>query len=371
MSGIFVRDASDPMVELENCAAVPARPAPSTAQYPLQHDRLMSEARVVALLDLLEVQIDSFAMCVIEDYCGLVVPPFERLIVHYVLEGEGTIVSDRGSLPIKAGMVIVIPRLLAKQINGRGPVSTLCDVDSSCPLAPGIIKFSASSGSDRALILACASVDASLGHRLALFEYLTQPLAFTHQNQIVKSTFNAILQELSEPDIGTKALVDTLMKQILLLLLRDSLKRFGTAAPVAATLGNCQITQAITIIMARPQDPHTVGNLARVVGMSRSCFARNFAETVGMSPMRYVQAARLTLASTLLKSSTNPIKSIADLVGYASRSQFSRAFVTMFGADPTTFRHQANSAALAAKDRDRINQGSATPAAIPAAYPRG
>ena len=355
MSSNLVRNASVSMVEFEKCAAAPARPAPLAARYPLQHDRLNREARVVALLDLLQVQINSFAMCEIEDRCGLIVPPSEELIVHYVLEGEGTIVSDQVSLPIKAGMVIIIPRLLAKQINGRGPVGTLYDVDSSCPLAPGIMKFSASSGSDRALVLGCASVDASLGPRLALFEYVTQPLAFSNQNQIVTLTFKAILQELSDPDIGTKALVDTLMKQILILLLRDSLKRSAMAAPLEATLADCQITQAISIIMARPQDPHTVDKLARVVGMSRSCFARIFAEKVGMSPMRYVQVARLTLASTLLKSLTVPIKSIANSVGYASRSHFSRAFVSMFGADPTTFRDQAKSAALAASDRAFVN----------------
>lgn len=370
MSGIPVRDASNSIVEFENCAAVSARVSLSV-RYPSQQDRLVREARVVALLDLLKVHIDSFAMCEIDDCCGLVVPPFDKLVVHYVLKGEGTIISDRGSLPIKAGMVIVIPKFLAKQINGCGSISTLCGIDTSCPLTPGIVKFSASSGSDGTLILACASVDASLGHRLALFEYLTEPLAFSDQNQSVALTFKAILQELSEPTIGTKALVDTLMKQILLLFLRYSLTRSSTAAPLEAILADCQITRAITIISARPQDPHTVDNLARGVGMSRSCFARIFAKTVGISPMRYVQVARLTLASALLKSSTIPVKSIAVSVGYASRSQFSRAFVTMFGADPTTFRHQANSSALAARDRVGDNRNSASPAVIPADHPRG
>ena len=368
MSGVFVLRPSDSMVDLaKGCSADSPRPVPAAARYPSKDICLTREARVIALLDLLEVKIDAFAVCAIEDRCGLVVPPFDKLIVHYVLKGEGTIVSDRGSLAIEAGMVVVIPRGLAKQINGRGPVHTLCDADPACPIAPGIIKFSVPSNSEGDLILGCASVDASLGHRLSLFEHLTQPLALAKQNQIANLTFNAILQEFSDPDIGTKALVNTLMKHILLLLLRDNLKRPGMTAPIEPTAADSRITQAITIIMARPHDPHSVDNLAREVGMSRSCFSRSFAEAVGMSPMRYVQGARLRLASALLKCSTVPIKSIASSVGYASRSQFSRAFALMFGTDPTTFRNQTDSAAVASTDWDSAKPSSATAEPTPAA----
>ena len=238
-------------------------------------------------------------------------------------------------------MVIVVPKGLGKQINGRGPIRTLLDAETFCPLVPGIVKFGTSSNTGKALILGCATVYAGLVPKLSMFEDISMPLICLDQNQIANSIFRAILQELSNPGIGAKALVDTLMKQILLLLLRDNLEKSGAAASTDGAPTDSQIARAIDIIMTRPQDPHTVHKLAHLVGMSRSSFTRNFADKVGMPPMRYVQAARLTLASALLKSLTIPIKSIAASVGYASRSQFSRAFVSMFGADPTTFRQQA------------------------------
>lgn len=349
MSRGLLSESAHRIADPEKCNAAQVRPAILDAPDPLQTRRRTPEANVVALLDLLAVQIDAFAMCEIEDRCGLIVRPSDRLIVHYVLEGEGTIVSEHGSLPIKAGMAVVIPRGLAKQINGREPIRIVSNADLSCPLVPGLVKFSVSSGSEMALVLGCASVNANLGHGLALFENLSQPLVYQDRTEIVPLIFKAILRELSQPGIGTKALVDTLMKQVLLLLLRESLQGSGTAAPPEPLPADCQIIQAINIIAARPQDPHTVDKLARVVGMSRSCFAQKFAETAGTSPMRYVQAARLTVASRLLKSSTTPVKSIADSVGFASRSHFSRAFVTMFGVDPTSFRQKTNSAAIAAK----------------------
>lgn len=335
---------------------VPERLAPSINRDNREPSQLEREARFVSLLDLLVVQVDSFAMCEIEDGCGLVVPPSDKLVAHYVLEGEGTIVSDQLSLPIKAGMVIVVPRGLAKQINGRGLVRNLLDAESFCPLVPGIVKFGSPSGAENSLILGCATVHASLVPKLSMFEDISMPLVCLDQNQIATSIFRAILQELSNPGIGAKALVDTLMKQILLLLLRDNLQKSGLAAPTDGAPTDSQIARAIDIIMTRPQDPHTVHKLAHLVGMSRSSFTRNFADKVGMSPMRYVQAARLTLASALLKSLTIPIKSIAASVGYASRSQFSRAFVSMFGADPTTFRQQAQRTTRDSGDRDPATQ---------------
>ena len=341
MSTLFASEHPDRIVEAEPSKTTLRKAAFLEAPFPLQTRRQTSETNVVALLDLLEVQIDAFAMCEIDDCCGLTVPASDRLTVHYVLEGEGTIVSEHGSLAIAAGMAVVIPRGLAKQINGRDPILTVGNAITACALAPGLVKFSVSSGSEMALVLGCASVEANLGYGAALFESLSQPLVYQDQSQIVPQTFKAILGELSQPGIGTKALVDTLMKQVLLLLVRESLKGIATAAPLEPLPVGCPVIRAINIIAARPQDAHSVEKLARAVGMSRSVFAQKFAETAGTSPMKYVHASRLTVASRLLKDSTIPIKSIADSVGFASRSHFSRAFVTMFGVDPTTFRQRA------------------------------
>lgn len=345
MSTVFTPENSDRLADNEPGDVMQRSAELSDAPDRVQPPWQTSQTNVVALLDLLEVQIDAFAMCEIEDCCGLTVPPSDRLTVHYVLAGEGTIVSEHGSLPIAAGMAVVIPRGLAKQINGRDPILTVSNADQACVLAPGLVKFCVSSGSERALMLGCASVEANLGHGVALFESLSQPLVYQDQSQIVPQTFKAILGELSTPGIGTKALVDTLMKQVLLLLVRESLKGIGASVPLEPLPVSCPIVRAINFIAARPQDAHSVDKLARVVGMSRSVFAQKFAEIAGTSPMRYVQAARLTVASRLLKDSTVPVKLIADSVGFASRSHFSRAFVTMFGVDPTTFRQRENIAA--------------------------
>ena len=82
---------------------------------------------------------------------------------------------------------------------------------------------------------------------------------------------------------------------------------------------------------------HSVASLALVAGMSRTAFARTFAEVMGTSPLRFVTNVRLRYAENLLLSTNLPIKAIAASVGL-SRSYFSRAFRNAHGQDPLSFR---------------------------------
>ena len=58
--------------------------------------------------------------------------------------------------------------------------------------------------------------------------------------------------------------------------------------------------------------------------------------------MDFVQKVRLRVAARLLTTTDLPIKVIANSIGYASRSYFSRAFRAAYGADPKTFRMLGN-----------------------------
>jgi transcriptional regulator GlxA family with amidase domain len=100
----------------------------------------------------------------------------------------------------------------------------------------------------------------------------------------------------------------------------------------------------VTAIVDRPAGPHTVASLAEVAGMSRSAFAKHFTKVYGRSPIDFVQAVRLRHAAHLLRTTGLPVKVISSVVGYASRSHFSRAFRTFYEADPSTFRTMSSTA---------------------------
>lgn len=85
-------------------------------------------------------------------------------------------------------------------------------------------------------------------------------------------------------------------------------------------------------------------SLAKESGMSRSKFAKVFAEMLGTTPMDFVSRTRLTRGRELLLSTSLPVSDIAETVGFSSRSYFSRAFRAAFDVDPTSLRRSVTPA---------------------------
>lgn len=298
----------------------------------------MSNAIADNFLKMLNVRLDAFAMCEIADHCALDFPPGENIIIHYVLQGKGSIECEHGTFPVAPGMVAIIPKKLAKRINGSGPVVKVMDAYQTCPLTPGMVKVQACQSEGAGLVLGCALVSAVVCEGLGLFDHLQEPLTEGPQDGTLPRLFSTILHELSSPAVGTKSIVEALMKQILILILRSQLRRTGDASALYLPLMNPQLGRALLAMDASPNDRHCVSSLAKLAGMSRSRFTQRFTAAFGTSPINYLRALRLKRAATLLRSSTVPVKSIAATVGFASRSHFSKAFRGEFGLDPTTFR---------------------------------
>lgn len=96
-------------------------------------------------------------------------------------------------------------------------------------------------------------------------------------------------------------------------------------------------------IFSHPEAPHSLEALAERAGMSRSSFAVRFKHTFGRGPMDLVRELRMIQAAQLLACSDTPVKTVAEQVGYDSRSYFSRAFRDAFGLSPADYRMQQQS----------------------------
>ena len=298
----------------------------------------MNDASMERFFELLDIRLDAFAMCEIENGCSLSCAPNDQVVVHYVLRGEGQVTWEGGSLKLSPGMIVVVPRGLRKDIAGAGPVTKSVPADSACPLAEGVVRFRACRTGPADLVLGCASVEAKVGEKLGLFDALREPLAEQSSGDKLSLLFTAILSELSDPGLGTKPMVGAMMKQIMILLLRTHLLRLGAASPLGMPLMHPRLGRALLTILEKPQEAHSLDSLAAAAGMSRSRFVHHFSATYGHTPMEFVQLVRLQAAARMLRSSDLPVKAVAAAVGYASRSHFSHAFRAEFGVDPTGFR---------------------------------
>lgn len=84
----------------------------------------------------------------------------------------------------------------------------------------------------------------------------------------------------------------------------------------------------------------TVGALAARASMSPRTFARRFRETVGMTPGRYVEHARLEAARRKLEQSSLPVDTIAYRCGLKSAENLRRAFQRRLGVSPSAYRER-------------------------------
>ena len=98
------------------------------------------------------------------------------------------------------------------------------------------------------------------------------------------------------------------------------------------------VGRAIALVHQAPAHRWTVDVLAAKVGMSRSAFARRFAQLVGVPPLGYVTRWRIELALRSLRDTDRTLAAIASDVGYDSEFAFSRAFKRRLGASPGHYR---------------------------------
>jgi len=90
--------------------------------------------------------------------------------------------------------------------------------------------------------------------------------------------------------------------------------------------------------MGRAFAPLDVPALARVALMSPAHFSRQFRDTFGETPHRYLQRRRIERACAMLRDTSATVTEIALAVGFDSLGTFSRTFSQVIGRSPTQYR---------------------------------
>jgi AraC-like DNA-binding protein/mannose-6-phosphate isomerase-like protein (cupin superfamily) len=84
----------------------------------------------------------------------------------------------------------------------------------------------------------------------------------------------------------------------------------------------------------------SLGEAARMCGMSTASFTRSFKQVAGMPYLAYVTHLRLGEAARLLRIGDRSIAEIADALGFADQSHFDRRFKRAFGTTPSQFQRR-------------------------------
>lgn len=294
------------------------------------------------LLCLLDVRLNAMALCEVTTGMRLLLPPVENILVHYILNGSGVLrMSDGSTAAFGPNSLVFVPRNCAHELSETGEErETQVWSEGAAPLGDGMMKFGERQGWS-AIVTACGTISAECGS-LDLFEHFREPLSEdVSGDPLIRSAFQLMLRELEDPRFGTRSLCEALMKQCMVLAIRAQMQRGDLTLLPLGAVRDTRLLKALLAMLERPADDHTLDELAKLSGMSRSLFAERFADAFDRPPMDLLKQVRLHRAANMLRSTRLPVQVIALAVGYASRSYFTRAFRAVYGEDPRSFRDRA------------------------------
>jgi AraC-like DNA-binding protein len=110
-------------------------------------------------------------------------------------------------------------------------------------------------------------------------------------------------------------------------------------APAGASVAiERHLLRAKDLADAHYREPLGVDDMARVAGLSRAHFSRQFRRAFGESPHSYLLTRRLERAAALLRNTDRSVADICMSVGLQSVGSFTSSFVRHFGKTPTEYR---------------------------------
>lgn len=307
-------------------------------------------ALVEQLLNSMDVRIEAFAICRLGLNAALAIPAAPELKIIYVMTGtvylsvEG---SERQELP--PGSIVLIPKNRAQvQASSKAPEHRF-DVEGVLHSGPHNLTYlDAFVGTSHEVQVLCGWLRLGLTAEFNAFDGLLNPIcANLNSSTFVRSAFETMIDETRFRTAGSRTLANTLMKACMVELFRHGLDRAEPDRGSPAIFLKPGLSRAVTAILSQPAAPHSVASLAKAAAMSRSAFAKAFEEVMGATPIEFVARARLARAHELILATDDPIASIAESVGFASRSHFSSRFRERYGEDPTAYRKRMTSGSTA------------------------
>lgn len=104
------------------------------------------------------------------------------------------------------------------------------------------------------------------------------------------------------------------------------------------------LSKVISAIHESVSVPKSVGDLLKLVPISRISLERRFRRTLDRTPLQEIRRVRVDRARQLLRATDLPLKSIAAHCGYAGPTRLIEAFEKEMGVTPNAYRMQGSKA---------------------------
>lgn len=297
------------------------------------------------LMTTLDVTFVSLSECALAAGAHLAVARAAASTIHYCLRGAGFILlDDETPIRLTPHTLVIVPPGRAMTITTTEHPTAPRNAgkhNNGC-FTPGSSQRHTVGDGEPTLVLACGSFRANYGPALDLFASLVTPIVETFDvHDQLDQVIAYAMAELAAQDVGGGPISATLLKLVLLALLRRCLVSTNAWVERFSILSDPPIARAFAEMASRPSVPHTVQSLSHAVGLSRSAFMARFSAAFGESPMSLLRRVRMRRAADLLAANALSIDQVALNAGYQSRSSFTRTFRRYYGSDPSEYRARA------------------------------
>lgn len=296
------------------------------------------------IFERLDIKATPFALCELQGKCDLGLARRSSATLHYLLEGRGEIaIRGRPPLPVCRGSLVLVPATLSHTLRSFGdntnpvPDCHPAELDLERHLAGPDVGDS----TDRLLAI-CSQVSVGFRGVGDLIDLVREPLVEqTGADSIMGQAVDQLLRELSSPRLGSRAMIRALLLQNIIQLLRNRLEAGDPALGWMSALTDQKLWTALRLMLDQPDAALSVDSLAASAGLSRSAFSKRFSDAYGGGPMELLRGIRIRRAASLLADSDLPVKRVAQLAGFQSRSAFTRTFENIVGVAPGLYRKSA------------------------------
>jgi AraC-like DNA-binding protein len=264
--------------------------------------------------------------------------------IHYNISGTGRLSIDGGPLmPLNPHLLVIVPPNTPIAVEVDGPETPLRLMSRDCwTRNEGVLRAHVPN-EKLEIIQICGFFNASFGQSVKLFGELREPVIEQFEpTDKIDLRLREAMAELVSQEVGTGAMTASLLKQVIVSLVRRSLKSSESWTDRFSILSDRQITRAFAEMVARPGAAHTVESLAHSAGLSRSAFMARFSGIFGRSPMVILRDLRMRQAALDLTTTNMSVDVVAYNAGYESRSSFVRAFRKAYDRDPSDYRQNAS-----------------------------
>jgi AraC family transcriptional activator of mtrCDE len=273
---------------------------------------------------------------------------------HLVVSGGGWLdVGAQRGIAVQAGDILLFPHGSPHKLHTGDPAAP--------PPAPRafdsgqVVRVYENGGQGEATDILCGRLEfGAAGHHpllAALPELIHVRTAGRDDFAGLQSLMAMLRVESETARPGARAVVSQLASALFALLMRAWLEQASAMPGLFALLAEQRLQAALLAMLAEPEKPWTLEQLAALCHMSRATFARLFQKAAGSTPAAVLTQTRMARAAALLAQGRLPAGQIAEQVGYQSEAAFNRVFKRSYGVGPGAYRRGATAPATASRRR--------------------